>query len=65
MAGKQGQFSAQFKFERVMEVLGSEKPIAQICRERDVTDSLVYKWRQAFLEKAPGLFETQPRGSRS
>ena len=59
MARKQRQFSAQFKFETVMEVLRGEKPIAQICRERQVTDSLVYKWRTDFLEKAPGLFESK------
>ena len=57
MARKQRQFSAQFKLETVMEVLRGEKPIAQICRERAVTDSLVYKWRSEFLEKAPGIFE--------
>src|SRR5579859_49881 len=59
MAGKQRQFTAEFKFETVMEILRGEKPIAQICRERQVTDSLVYKWRQDFLEKAPGLFESK------
>jgi transposase-like protein len=59
MARKQRRFSAQFKFETVMDALRGEKPIAQVCRERQVTDSLVYKWRQAFLEKAPGLFETK------
>ena len=57
MARKQRQFTAQFKLETVMEVLRGEKPIAQICRERAVTDSLVYKWRSEFLEKAPGIFE--------
>ncbi len=40
-----------------MDVLRGEKPIAPICRERDITDSLVYKWRQEFVEKAPGIFE--------
>ena len=42
-----------------MEPLRGEQPIAQICRERQVTDSLVDKWRQEFLGKAPGLFETK------
>ncbi len=57
MARKQRQFMAQFKLETVLETLRGEKPIAQICRERAVTDSLVYKWRGEFLEKAPGIFE--------
>src|SRR5512133_2994253 len=59
MAHKQRQFTAQFKLETVLETVRGEKPIAQICRERQLTDSLVYKWRQEFLEKAPGLFETK------
>ena len=42
MARKQRQFTAQFKLETVLEVRKGEKPIAQICRERQVTDSLVY-----------------------
>jgi len=59
MARKPRPFTAQFKLERVLEVLRQEKPIAQICRDRQVTDSLEYKWRQEFLEKAPSMFESK------
>ena len=59
MARKQRRFTAQFKLETVMEVLRSEKTTAQICRERELTDSLVYKWKQEFLDKAPSLFESK------
>ena len=62
---KQRQFTAQFKLETVMEVLKGEKPIAQICRDRDVTDSLVYKWRGEFLDKAPGIFEGKVTSSQN
>ena len=65
MARKQRQFTAQFKLETVLEVLKGEKPIAQICRERHVTDSLVYKWRGEFLEKAPGIFEGKVSSSQA
>ena len=41
MARKQRQFTAQFKSETVMDMLRGEKRIAQICRERQLTDSLV------------------------
>ena len=57
MTRKQRQVTGQFKLERGLEVRRGEKPIAQIGRERAVTDSLVYKWRGEFLGKAPGLFE--------
>lgn len=57
MKQKRRSFSAQFKFETVMEVLRGEKSVAQVCRERDITETLYYTWRDAFLEHAPGIFE--------
>jgi transposase-like protein len=36
-----------------------EKTIAQICRERDITESLLYQWRDAFFERAPAIFADQ------
>jgi transposase len=63
MAQKRRKFTAQFKFETVMEVLRGEKSVAQICRERDITETLYYKWRDAFFERAPSVFEDQRNGS--
>ena len=56
MSKKRRKFTPQFKFETVMESLRSEKSKAQICRERNITDSLLYRWEQEFMEKAPGVF---------
>jgi transposase-like protein len=53
---KRREFRAQFKLETVLEGLRGEKSVAQICRERDITDSLYYKWRDEFMENAPQLF---------
>src|SRR5262249_17504729 len=50
-------YTAQFKFETVLEVLRGEKSVAQICRERGINDSLLYTWKQAFLERGVSLFE--------
>lgn len=63
MAQKRRKFTARFKFETVLEVLRGEKSVAQICRERDITEALYYKWRDAFLERAPSVFEDQRSGS--
>ncbi len=63
MAQKRRKFTAQFKFETVVEVLRGEKSVAQICRERDITEALYYKWRDAFFERAPSVFEDQRSGS--
>jgi transposase-like protein len=62
MVQKRRQFTAQFKFDTVMEVLRGEKSVVQSCRERDIREALYYKWRGAFFERAPSVFEDQRRG---
>lgn len=47
MSKKRRNITAQLKFETVMEGLRGEKPVAQICCERDITESLYYKWCDA------------------
>jgi transposase-like protein len=56
MAKKRRTFSPEFKLDTVLEGLRGEKSIAQICRERDITDSLYYKWRDVFHERALEIF---------
>lgn len=58
------EFSAQFKLETVLEGLRGEKSVAQMCRERDITDSLYYKWRDEFMEAAPQIFEDKRQKER-
>src|SRR3712207_3043879 len=50
-------FSAQFKLETVLEVLHGHTSPVQICRERDITENLLYRWKQQFFERAPQLCE--------
>ena len=59
MSKKRRNFSAQFKLETVLDGLRGEKTVAQICRERDITESLYYKWRDAFFERATDIFSDQ------
>ncbi len=54
------KFSAQFKLDAVLELLTGHKSVAQICRERQITDKLLYDWKRAFLDRAPSIFETTP-----
>jgi transposase len=63
MSQKRRNYSPQFKFETVMEGLRGEKTVAEICRERDIKESLYYKWRDQFLEDAPSLFADKRRKS--
>ncbi len=50
------QFSAQFKLDAVLELLAGHTSAAQICRERQITDNLLYRWKQTFVEQAPRVF---------
>lgn len=59
MSKKRRSFGAEFKLETVMEGFRGEKSIAQICRERDITETMYYKWRDVFLERAAGIFTDQ------
>ena len=58
---KRREFSAEFKLETVLEGLRGEKGVTQICRERDITDSLYYKWRDEFMAAAPQIFADKRR----
>lgn len=56
MSKQRKVYTPEFKLEVVLEGLRGEKPIAQLCREKQITDSLYYKWRDQFLAKAPEIF---------
>ena len=43
------KFSAQQKTELVLASLRGPKTIAQLCREHEIADSLLRKWREQFL----------------
>ena len=43
------KFSAQQKAELVLASLRGPKTIAQLCREHDISESLLRKWREQFL----------------
>ena len=56
MSKQRRQYTPEFKVEVVIEGLRGEKSIAEICRDRDITDSLYYSWRDQFLAHAPRIF---------
>jgi transposase-like protein len=52
------KFSAQFKLDAVLKLVAGHKSVAQICRERNITDKLLYDCKRAFVERTPSIFET-------
>ena len=61
---KRRTFSADFKLDTVMAGIRGEQSVAQICREREITDTLYYKWRDIFFERADNIFEDHRGTSR-
>ena len=60
---KRRNFSPEFKFETVLEALRGEKSAAQICRERDINENLLSRWKQEFLEQGASLFARSERAA--
>lgn len=59
MKQKRRTYSPEYKLETIIEVLRGEKSVAQICRERGIKDSLLYKWKQQFEDRASRIFADQ------
>lgn len=56
MSRRPRQFSPQFKFDIVMQLLTHEKTITELCREHQLKDSLVYRWRDELLARGPNVY---------
>lgn len=50
------EHTAEFKTQVVLEMLSGEKSVAQMSREYQLKDSLLYRWKTEFLERAPQVF---------
>ena len=61
MSKQRRVYTAEFKLDTVLEGLRGEKPVAQICRERSIKDTLYYKWREQFQRRASEIFADSGR----
>jgi transposase-like protein len=52
-------FTPQFKTQVVLEILTRLKSTAQVCREYELKEQVVLRWKADFLEHAPTLFAPQ------
>jgi transposase-like protein len=50
-------FSAEFKTKVVLELISGEKGLMQASREYGIKDTVLSRWKQEFLERAPQVFE--------
>jgi transposase-like protein len=51
------KFTPAFKAQVILEVLTGVKNPTQACREYGLKDSVLSRWRQQFLQRAPQVFE--------
>jgi transposase-like protein len=56
------KFSAEFKAKVVIELISGEKGLMQSSRENKIKDSVLSRWKQEFLERAPQVF-AQTKGA--
>jgi transposase len=54
------KFSAEFKAKVVLELISGEKGLMLASREYGIKDSVLSRWKQEFLERAPQVF-AQPK----
>ena len=62
MAKQPRRFSPEFKVRVVLELLTKERSAAEICRTHQIKDSLLYRWKQEFLERASQVFGAHDQG---
>ncbi len=56
MSKRYRQFTGEFKFTVVMQLLKGEKTITELCREHQLKDSLVYRWRDELVARGPQVY---------
>jgi transposase len=54
------RFTAKFKTQVVLDLLTGRRSVAQLCREHDLKEQVVTRWRAVFLDRAEILFRTEP-----
>jgi len=55
--GKYRTFTPEFKAQVVLEILTGAKTQAQVCREHQLKDSMVARWRYEFVQNASKVFQ--------
>ena len=58
MASKRRNYTAEFKAQRVLELISGVKSPAELCREHQVHHSVLSRWKAEFLEQAHRVFQT-------
>jgi transposase-like protein len=58
---KRRTFTAEFKAHVVLDLLSGKRSQAELCREHQLSPSLLALWKDTFQERLPLLFEGEER----
>ena len=53
------KYTAEFKTRVILELLTAQKGLMQASREYGIKDTILSRWKQEFLERAPQLFNAE------
>lgn len=51
------KYTAEFKVQVVLELITGKRGLMEASREYGIKDSVLSRWKQEFLERAPQIFE--------
>ncbi len=54
------KYDPEFKVRIVLELISGRKGLSQASREYGIKDSVLSRWKQEFLERAPQVFAAPP-----
>ena len=54
------RFTAKFKTQVILDLLSGRRSMAQLCREYDLKEQVVTRWRATFLDRAELLCAVDP-----
>jgi transposase-like protein len=53
---KPRKFSAEFKAKVALASLRGEKTMAELCRQHQLRDSVIARWKQQLVQQSPRIF---------
>jgi transposase-like protein len=59
MAKARREFTADFKAQVVLDLITGKKTAAELSREHDIRDNLIYNWRTQFVARCARAFQEE------
>jgi len=60
---KRRDYTPEFKFQLVLKLLTGEQRAAQLCRQHQISETSLSRWRQQFLDNGAQAFESDDGAS--